>query len=302
MKLWKKIVFGLLIITLSYAAFVLIQVRSLAVEKLSDDLWVIRGMGGNTTVLRTSEGAVIIDSMTFVMQGKLIRDKVRELTGTEPVMIINTHYHLDHTHGNPGFDPDTRVVSTKRTLSHLTVLDADFWQGEASQLMPKETFSDSLQLSIGGKTLKLIHPGRGHTDGDLVVLIEEENTMVMGDLLFNNYYPNIDLEAGGSVQEWSSTLDTVLESSFAQVIPGHGATTDRLGIQSYQRFVGQLAQIAINAVADETSLEDALKTDRLSADKGYQSIRFAGISLGLNREFVLTRAWQEATGNFTLKN
>lgn len=302
MKLWKKIVFGLLVVTLGYAAFVLIQVRSLAVEKLSDDLWVIRGMGGNTTVLRTSEGAVIIDSMTFVMQGKLIRDKVRELTGTEPVMIINTHYHLDHTHGNPGFDPNTRVVSTKRTLSHLTVLDADFWQGEASQLMPKETFSDSLQLSIGGKTLKLIHPGRGHTDGDLVVLIEEENTMVMGDLLFNNYYPNIDLEAGGSVQEWSSTLDTVLESSFAQVIPGHGATTDRLGIQSYQRFVGQLAQIAINAVADETSLEDALKTDRLSADKGYQSIRFAGISLGLNREFVLTRAWQEATGNFTLKN
>jgi cyclase len=302
MKLWKKATLGLLIITLVYAAFVVIQVRTLDVEKLSDDLWVIRGMGGNTTVLRTDEGAVIVDSMTFVMQGRLIRNKVRELTGTEPVMIINTHYHLDHTHGNPGFDPDTRVVSTQRTLSHLTVLDTDFWQAEAAKLMPKETFSDSLQLTIGGKILKLIHPGRGHTDGDLVVLIEDENTLVMGDLFFNNYYPNIDLEAGGSLQEWSTTLDTVLESNFQQVIPGHGATSDRLGIQDYQRFVGQLAQIGINAVADGTSLKEALKTTRLTADEGYQSIRFAGISLGLNREFVITRAWQEATGNFTLKN
>ncbi|MFT5609756.1 MAG: cyclase [Arenicella sp.] len=302
MKLWKKVTLGLLIVTLVYAAFVVIQVRTLDVEKLSDDLWVIRGMGGNTTVLRTDEGAVIVDSMTFVMQGRLIRNKVRELTGAEPVMIINTHYHLDHTHGNPAFDPNTRVVSTQRTLSHLTVLDSDFWQGEAGRLMPRETFSDSLQLTIGGKSLKLIHPGRGHTDGDLVVLIEDENTLVMGDLFFNNYYPNIDLEAGGSVQQWSTTLDTVLESNFEQVIPGHGTTSDRLGIQNYQRFVGQLAQIGINAVADGTSLEEALKTTRLTADEGYQSIRFAGISLGLNREFVITRAWQEATGNFTLKN
>lgn len=302
MKLWKKIVLGLLVLSVSYAAFVLFLVRSMDVEKLSDDLWVIRGIGGNTTVLRTSEGAVIVDSMTFVMQGKLIREKVRELTGTEPIMIINTHYHLDHTHGNPGFDPDTRVISTQRTLSHLTVLDADFWQGDASRLMPKETFSDSLELLVGGKSLKLIHAGRGHTDGDLVVLIKDENTMVMGDLFFNNYYPNIDLEAGGSVQEWSNTLDNVLKYNFKQVIPGHGATSDRLGIRSYQRFIGQLAQIGINAAADESSLEETLKTDRLSADKGYQSIRFAGISLGLNREFVLSRAWQEATGNFTLKN
>ena len=302
MKLWKKTVLGLLILVLTYAAFVLIQVRSLDVEKLSDDLWVIRGMGGNTTVLRTAEGAVVVDSMTFVMQGKLIRDKVRELTGSEPVMIINTHYHLDHTHGNPGFDPDTRVVSTQRTLSHLTVLDADLWQGDAAKLMPNEPFNDSLQLSIGGKTLTLSHPGRGHTDGDLVVLIEDENTMVMGDLFFNNYYPNIDLEAGGSVQQWSTTLDTVLESSFERVIPGHGATTDRLGIRNYQRFVGQLGQIGIAAVADQSSLEDTLNTTRLTADEGYQSIRFAGISLGLNRKFVVTRAWQEATGNFTLKN
>jgi glyoxylase-like metal-dependent hydrolase (beta-lactamase superfamily II) len=302
MKLWKQIALGLLLVIAAYAVFAIVEIRSLEVEKISDDLHVIRGLGGNSTVLRTDAGAVVIDSMTFVMQGQLIREKVVELTGSEPVLIINTHYHLDHTHGNPAFAPGTRVVSTERTLSHLKVLDGEFWTDEAAQLLPNETFSDRQTLNIGGKTLQLIHPGRGHTDGDLVVLIEEENAVVMGDLFFNHYYPNIDLEAGGSVQEWSATLEEVLQSEFDHVIPGHGATSNRLGLHDYQRFMGQLAGIGRAAVADGLNLDETLSTAQLTADKDYETIHFVGVSLGLDREFVLTRAWQEATNNFELKN
>jgi glyoxylase-like metal-dependent hydrolase (beta-lactamase superfamily II) len=64
--------------------------------------------------------------MTLPLQGQRIREKARELTGAETVLVINTHYHLDHTHGNPAFEPGTRVLSTERTLSHLKALDADF--------------------------------------------------------------------------------------------------------------------------------------------------------------------------------
>jgi cyclase len=302
MKTLKKIILALLLIIAVVAAWLIFNVRSLEVEQLSEDLSVIRGIGGNTTVLRTGAGAVVIDSMTFVMQGKLIAEKVQEITGEAPVLLINTHYHLDHTHGNPGFAPGTRVIATQRTLSHLQVLDADFWEGDAAQLLPNETFTDRQTLTIGNKTLQLINPGRGHTDGDLVVLIEEEDTMVMGDLFFNQHYPNIDLEAGGSVQDWSETLDEVLTHQFQQVIPGHGKSTNRLGIRNFQRFIGQLARIGRAAVADGSSLEDVLQGDKLSADKGFEPINFAGIPLGLDREFVLTRAWQESTGNFELKN
>lgn len=302
MKMWKKIILGLVVAIAAYAAFVFMTIRSLDVEKLSDDLHIIRGVGSNTTVLRTSVGTVIIDTMTFPMQGSLIRDKAEQLTGAEVVLLINTHYHLDHTHGNPAFANGTRVISTERTLSHLKALDTEFWQGDAAQLLPNETFTDALDLQIGDKTLRLSHPGRGHTDGDLVVLIEQEKTIVLGDLLFNKHYPNIDLEAGGSVNEWPTTLDRILQSNFDVAIPGHGATTNRLGIREFQRFIGQLAQIGINAENDGHSLEQTLESNKLSADKGYSAIRVAGISLGLDREFVLRRAWEEATGNFELKN
>jgi cyclase len=302
MKLWKKLVLCLIAAIGVYALFVFITVRSMDIEQLSENLFVIRGVGSNTTVLSTGEGTVVIDSMTFPMQGSIIRAKAEELTGSKVVLLINTHYHLDHTHGNPGFEPGTRVVSTERTLSHLKALDADFWKGDAAQFLPNELFSEQLEIRIGGKTLSLSHPGRGHTDGDLVVLIEEEKTIVMGDLLFYKHYPNIDLEAGGSVSEWPSTLDKVLSLNFERAIPGHGATTDRLGLQGFQRFMSQLTQIGITAASDETSLEDTLKTSRLTADKSYTPIRIAGFSLGLDREFVLRRTWQEATGNFETKN
>ena len=83
------------------ATFLYSQVVSLTSQKISDDLHVIFGMGGNVAVLRTGEGAVVVDTMTFVPQGSAILDMATELAGEEVVMVINSHYHSDHTHGNP---------------------------------------------------------------------------------------------------------------------------------------------------------------------------------------------------------
>ena len=219
----------------------------------------------------------------------------------DTVLLINTHYHIDHTHGNPAFEPGTRVLSTERTLSHLQALDADFWRDEAARLMPNETFSDRMALELGGKTIELIHPGAGHTDGDLVVLFKDENVIHTGDLMFNHFYPNIDLEAGGSVQQWVDSLETVLRMDFTRVIPGHGDTTDRTGLRQFLAFIAQLAQLGRNAAEQGLSLEQAVATGELTADAGYERVRLV-VPLHMDREFVITRAWQEATGNFERLN
>lgn len=302
MKFWKKLILGTFLLIATFVIYLVLNIRSLSVEQITDDLFVIRGIGGNTTILNTDSGAVVVDSMTFKMQGTLIREKAEALTGKEVVLLINTHYHLDHTHGNPGFKPGTKVSATERTLSHLKALDANTWQGDAGLMLPTETFTEQRSFDLGNKTITLIHPGRGHTDGDLVVLFEEDKTLVAGDLFFHQHYPNIDLEAGGSVQQWPATLDKVLALDFERAIPGHGDTSDRDGLEAYQSFMAELAAIGETIVSENLSLEDTLKTDMLNADQGYQAIAFAGIPLGLNRKFVLRRTWEESTGNFQLKN
>jgi len=300
MKRWQKVLLILIAIIAMLGVLGYTQIRALDVEQLSEDLYVLRGMGGNVAVLRTETGSVIVDTMTLPVQGARIRELARELTGVDPVLIINTHYHLDHTHGNPAFAPGTAVLSTERTLQHLRALDADFWQGEAARLLPGETITDRATLNIGGKRMELVHPGRGHTDGDLVVVFSDERVIHMGDLLFNGHYPNIDLEAGGTVRGWPATLDQTLTLEFDRVIPGHGPTTDARGIRQFQKFLSQLAQIGMRAAERSSSLEETLATTELTEDADYEPIRFFGLSLGLDRDFVVQRAWEEATGNFEL--
>ncbi len=272
------------------------QVASLEVAKVTEDLHVIYGLGSNVGVLRTGEGSIVVDTMTFALQGREIRDRAEDLAG--PVRaIVNTHYHLDHTHGNPAFASGLKVVSTARTRAYLDALDAEYWSGAAAGTLPNETFDTEHTLTLGGKTLRLLHLGRGHTDGDLVVHFVEDRVVHTGDLFFNGRYPNIDLEAGGSVQEWSATIDRILELDFDQVIPGHGPVTDAAGLREFQHFMQQLAAVGRNAERSGRSLPETRANAVLDADAGYEVMAIPFV-MRLDRDFVIERAWQEATGKF----
>jgi glyoxylase-like metal-dependent hydrolase (beta-lactamase superfamily II) len=280
------------------AIYVYQMVVSLEAERITDDVHALFGLGGNVGVLRTERGAAIVDTMTFRMQGEEIRERVEAITGREVEVILNTHYHGDHTHGNPAFPAGLRVVSTARTLELLRVLDGEYFSGAAAATLPNETFSAEHEIRLGGKTIRSIHPGRGHTDGDQVVLFVEDRVIHMGDLFSNQRYPNIDLEAGGSVRAWADTLDRVLALDFDHVIPGHGPLTDRAGLEQFQRFLRELWREAEAAAQAGKSLEETLSAVKLTEDAGYQAIVIPGI-VRLDRDFVVRRAWEEATGAVT---
>jgi cyclase len=300
----KKILLSVIVVLLIAGIVTTVVLREdmadMQAVQLTPDLHMLTNpYGGNVAVLKTGAGAVIVDTMTLGLQGRAIQAKAEELTGEPVVAIINSHYHLDHSHGNPAFPPGTRVIATQRSLHHLKQLDADTFSGEAAQLLPNETFADEHSLTIGNKTLRLLRPGRGHTDGDLVVLFVEDKALHSGDLFFNKQYPNIDLEAGGSVVEWGDTLDAVLALPFEQVIPGHGALTDANGLRQFQTFIRQLAEVGAYAASINGSLTDTLVNGRLTEDAGYSPTGFGAITF-LDRDFVIQRAWEEATGNFEL--
>jgi glyoxylase-like metal-dependent hydrolase (beta-lactamase superfamily II) len=292
--------FGALAALLVFAAgalavYVWTGIHDFEVEELTPDVHVISGWGGNVTVLRTGAGAVVVDTMTFRMQGEEIRELAEELGGGPVTAIVNTHYHRDHTHGNPGFAPGTRVVATERTLEHLRARDAAYWEGEAALTLPSDTFSEEHELRVGDKTIRSFHLGRGHTDGDLVTLFVEDRVLVTGDLLFRFRYPNIDLEAGGSVPAWIETLDRAAELDFDRVVPGHGPITDREGIRAFQGFLRELWEVGSEAAGAGLSLDETLAQAKLTTDAGYDVIGVPFV-FRLDRDFVIRRAWEEATG------
>jgi glyoxylase-like metal-dependent hydrolase (beta-lactamase superfamily II) len=259
-------------------------------ERVTPDVWMLTGVGGNVGVLVTGAGVVVVDSMTFARQGDVIEKKVAELTDQPIVAVLNTHYHPDHTHGNPGFAPGTKVVSTANTLKHLKERDADYWRDPpARDLLPNDTFTDAKELKIGTKTIRASYHGRGHTDGDLVVLFVEDRVLQTGDLAWNGHWPNIDLEAGASVRLWPATLEPVIALEYDKVIPGHGPLTDREGVRRFREFLTALWAQTSDVASKGGTIDDALKTVDLDRF-GMQRLWFVWF---LTRDFVIRRTFEE---------
>jgi len=173
--------------------------------------------------------------------------------------------------------------------------DAGYWSDGRAANLPDELFDDRHELRIGGKTIRLRFVGRGHTGGDLVVQFVEDRTIHAGDLFFHGRYPNIDLEAGGSVREWITTIDRILALDFDRIIPGHGSVTDRAGLLAYQQFLEDLWSQASAAVAAGKTLNETLESVDLHYDEGFGVISVP-LMFRLDRDFVIRRAWEEASG------
>ena len=285
----------LIALTGSLAVYLYNRIAFLDHEIVSDSVHVIYGVGGNVAVLRTRRGAVIVDTMTFPIQGRRIRDLAERLGGGPTQAVVNTHYHPDHTHGNPAWPAGTRIVATQRTRAYLERFDPAFWEDSAAESAPNDLFTDSHELRIGDKTIRSFYLGRGHTAGDLVVLFVEDRVLHTGDLFYNRRYPNIDLEAGGSVQHWAETLDRVLALGFDQVIPGHGPVTDRAGLLEFQRFIAELAEFASESAAAGRSLEETLAAADLEHDGAFETMSIPFL-FKFDRDFAIRRAWEEASG------
>jgi glyoxylase-like metal-dependent hydrolase (beta-lactamase superfamily II) len=277
------------------AVYLYNRVTVLDHEAVTDSVSVIYGAGGNVAVLRTQSGAVVVDTMTFPIQGRRILVLAERLGGGPTQAVINTHYHADHTHGNPAWPAGTRIVATERTRAYLERFDSAFWEGLAAGSAPNDLFTDTHDLRIGDKTVRSFYLGRGHTGGDLVVLFIEDRVLHTGDLFFNRRYPNIDLEAGGSVQQWGETLERVLALDFDRVIPGHGRVTDRAGLLEFQRFIAELAEFARESVAAEMSLEETLAAANLEHDGAFEEMSVPFL-FKFDRDFVIRRAWEEVSG------
>jgi glyoxylase-like metal-dependent hydrolase (beta-lactamase superfamily II) len=291
LRLLKYVLLTLIVVLVAGAGLFWWRTGVLDLTVVKPNVWMLAGLGSNVTIVATNEGTIVVDSMTLVRQGERIVERAQALTHTPVAALINTHYHLDHTHGNPAFPIGTKVVSTDMTLEHLRTLDARWWKDSpAKDLLPNYTFTDTWSAKYGDTNIRAIHPGRGHTDGDLVLLLVEDKVLVAGDLFFNGYYPNIDLEAGGSVVEWPQTLDAVLALDFDTVVPGHGPIATRADLERFRDFMRSLGQQTAAIVARGGTLADARRDVNLEAF-GLRRIPWFPV---LSRSFVIGRAYEEA--------
>jgi glyoxylase-like metal-dependent hydrolase (beta-lactamase superfamily II) len=208
----------------------------LTLNKVKDDLYEIEGDGGNVAVYITNEGVILIDDK-FDQDHQGIVDEVKSVTNQPIKYIINTHYHADHSGGNTKFLPTAEIIST--AMARTNILEHKQSNAPPGVSPARITFTTETAVYLGGKEVRAIYMGRGHTNGDAVIYFPALRTLHTGDLMAGTS-PLIDYNGGGSLVEWSKTLDNALKLDFDTVIPGHGAITNKAGLMTYRDNVVKL--------------------------------------------------------------
>ncbi|HLG57796.1 MAG TPA: MBL fold metallo-hydrolase [Vicinamibacterales bacterium] len=228
------------------------QAAKLDTIKIKDDLFVIHNdfVPGNTTVLVTNEGVVLVDDK-FEIDHEGIMAQLKKITNQPVKYVINTHYHADHSGGNPKLQAlGAQVVTSEAARAKML---------EAKQPgMANVTLEDNLRLYVGGKRIEVHYFGRSHTNGDVVVLFPDHRVLSMGDMFtFGDATPQlVDYAGGGSAREWTKTVDGALTLDFDAVVPGHGLVTTRQELRKFRESTLSL----------RTRVHDMLVTNKTKAE------------------------------------
>ncbi len=234
----------------------------LTISKVKEDLYNIEGDGGNVAVLVTSEGVVLIDDK-FDQDHEQIVDKVKSVTSQPIRYVINTHHHSDHSGGNGKFLPTAEIISTANARRNIL----EHKQPNAGDVMPaRVTFTTETAVHLGGKEVRARYYGRGHTNGDAVIYFPALRTIHTGDLMAGAS-PLIDYNGGGSVVEWTKTLDGALQLDFDTVIPGHGKVTDKAGLLAYRNNVEKIRNRVSALIREGKGQDDVAKA--MTAEFGW---------------------------------
>ena len=222
--------------------------QALTMQKVTENLYVLIGDGGNVAFMPTSEGVILIDDK-FDRDAPQIVEKVKSVTDKPIRYVLNTHQHGDHTGGNQALlTANAEIVIHKNARANMV-------SGNMPGL-PHITFSEEAQVFAGGKEVIARHLGRGHTNGDAVIYFPSERVLHAGDLLVAGA-PFCDTSAGGSIKEWDQTLQKALQYDFDTVIPGHGPVMKRADLEKYVQTVAAIREHVRTACAGGAA--DAVK-------------------------------------------
>ena len=210
--------------------------KVIEVEKVKDNLFVLRGGGGNTAVFVTANGVTVVDAKNPGW-GAPILAKIKELTPKPVTMLINTHTHGDHVSGNVEFPASVEVVAQVNTKANMEKMPIFKEHNNAG--MAKRTFTDKLTIGKGADQIDLYYFGPGHTNGDAFVVFPAHRIMHSGDIFAGKSVPLIDSANGGSMVRVSETLMKAHDGikNVDTIINGHTpAQTTWADLKEYSEF------------------------------------------------------------------
>jgi cyclase len=252
--------------------------RVVEVEKLKDNLFVLKGGGGNTAVFVMANGVTVVDTKNPGW-GQPILDKIKELTSKPVVRIINTHTHGDHVSGNVEFPATVDIVVQEKTKENMARMvgatgipqpnppPPNIFTANGGKGLPKRTFKDRMTIGSGADQIDLYYFGRGHTNGDAWVVFPALRIMHAGDVFSGKNLPLLDANNGGSGLEIPDTLAKASSTvkNIDTIITGHSSQMTPADLREYVDFNRDFLNAMREAKKAGKSVDEVAKSWKIPA-------------------------------------
>ncbi len=239
--------------------------------KLSDNLTLLRGPGGNVVVLGGKDGKLLVDTFTQMAWDRF-KKTLDDLSNAPLKLAIDSHWHWDHTDNNANVHAAGATLlaheNTAKRLSETHDLDVIGLHFEPSpaDAIPQRTFKESYQMNFSGEHLALGHMAPAHTDSDIYIHFQKSNVLHMGDVFFNGTYAYIDRGTGGSIGGMikGATKMLAMVDNDTKIVPGHGPLGNKSDLRKFRdMMVVARARVQKLKTAGKT-LEEAVAAKPLS--------------------------------------
>jgi glyoxylase-like metal-dependent hydrolase (beta-lactamase superfamily II) len=246
---------------------------------VADRTWVARHawLDVNVTVVEGDRGLLLVDTLGSARAARTMLDELRQVSSREVVAVVNTHEHFDHTFGNatllerwPGVPVHAHEEAAARTVESGRLAQERYDEPDehrdevlATEPVPaSSTFASVAVVDLGDRVVELVHPGRGHTAGDVVVRVPDVDVLLAGDLVEESAPPSYGPDS--FPLDWPAALDFVADllTPDTVVVPGHGALVDKEFVAGQRGDVGLVAEAIFDAASRSVPIEEAARDGR----------------------------------------
>ena len=241
------------------------------VTKVSGNVYMLEGSGGNIAASVGDDGIAIVDDQFAPLADK-IRAALKGITDKPLRFIINTHYHFDHTGGNLPLH-DATIIAQDNVRKRLAQANVVGNGGTAMKMdqpanpqeaLPVITFGHDVTLHVNGEDIRALHAPSGHTDGDSIVFFPKSNVVHFGDDFVRYGFPFIDINGGGSSKGMIAALENAMTQlpKDVKVIPGHGQLSNLDDVRAYVTMLQETRSAVEKGVKAGKTLEQ-LKQEKV---------------------------------------
>ncbi|AXI43742.1 MBL fold metallo-hydrolase [Sulfitobacter sp. SK011] len=282
--------------------------KTITFDEIGRDLWAFTAEGDpNSGVIIGDDSVMIVEAQATPRLANKVIDKVRSITDKPISHVVLTHYHAVRVLGASAYGAD-QIIMGDTARAMVVERGQEDWDSEFQRFprlfeghesipgltYPTTTFSDSMTIYLGNRRVDLMHLGRAHTAGDIVIHVPDENVMFTGDIVEDH---SACYCGDGHFIDWGNTLDNIASFDVDAIAPGRGGALigkDAVAraIDSTRDFVSSTYAPAVRVAARGGTLKEAWDAVRAACDPKFADYAIYEHCLPFN----VARAYDEARG------